>query len=289
MILHQSYLSVNWQSPVNCSHALNRGLVAWWIVAPHWSGGTTLRDLFGRCHGTLTSMAPATDWKGPQGRRGGFGCLSFANLTDDYVTASKVGNWSGGDGTVMMWARKTAATAGSNDYLMWTHFTSATDRIFMEVETQSAGGGTDSPQISAAWAGFDTNRFVFSPVIMIGRWYHVAITWAVGVPMRMYVDGVLVSTSVNNFAAQTATATERIGNYASGSLSFGGDIDDVRRFERQLSAVEVSATYQESLAGHPGTLNRLPLPRYAPQGGGFIDNTNPILRHILACRQFDAP
>ena len=54
---------INWQSPVNYNDGLTKGLVAWWLVAPHWQGGVTFRDLCNRNHGTLTDMDPSSDWR----------------------------------------------------------------------------------------------------------------------------------------------------------------------------------------------------------------------------------
>jgi hypothetical protein len=75
----------------------------------------------------------------------------------------------------------------------------------------------------------------------LNSWRHLAVTWD-GATLRIYVNGA--------FVAQRATSTTRIVNSA-GALRFGGNtswanewfkgaIDDIRIYNRNLSAAELS-------------------------------------------------
>ena len=83
-----------------------------------------------------------------------------------------------------------------------------------------------------------------------GQWHQVAAEWnnLTGV-MQLYVDGQLQATAIGPTGTRTAPPSLRLGSiqagYAAGFL--GGALDDVRLFDRTLSAAEVV-----------GTLNRAP-------------------------------
>ncbi len=79
------------------------------------------------------------------------------------------------------------------------------------------------------------------------QWYHIAATGAFNSsgPHELYVNGVLVS-SVNTSAASKPSTynTPRLGNYGSAHKidqnAFGGQMDNFRIFDKQLSATEVN-------------------------------------------------
>src|ERR1700758_579024 len=78
--LFSRHAFVDTTSPVNWAHALNTGLLSWWMVLPQWAGGLTWFDLTRRNPGTLTNFAsPGTltnGWNAPN-RQGGFGHLAL--------------------------------------------------------------------------------------------------------------------------------------------------------------------------------------------------------------------
>ena len=81
----------------------------------------------------------------------------------------------------------------------------------------------------------------FSP--SIGKWHHVVGTWD-GVTMSIYVDGVLRnSASPRTGTLDTGTTSKFVGKYTISGYEFYGLIDEVRVYNRALSADEVRALY----------------------------------------------
>lgn len=77
-----------------------------------------------------------------------------------------------------------------------------------------------------------------------GVWHHVAGTWD-GSNLRLYVDGALIAGP----SAQTVNAVSNVNNFniardsANDNAYFPGTIDDVRVYNRALSALEVKQLY----------------------------------------------
>lgn len=71
-----------------------------------------------------------------------------------------------------------------------------------------------------------------------GQWYHVAATWD-GSTVRIYVNGVLETTQARTGTIGIDTRTLYIGGRP-GSDQFDGRLDDVRLYNRALSAEEVA-------------------------------------------------
>ncbi len=210
-----------------------RGLVGWWCPSINPRGGNRLFDLspFGNT-GTLTNMTN-DDWV----VSGGAGALDFENLSDDFVSydSSKIPM---AEGAVSVWVHKVAATALSNDYMIWTHLATNTDRIFFELQTYVVGGNTN-PKFLAGFGVNDPPKYAFSTTFSLLRWYHLVLNWKNGFPTQLYQDGVLVGTSTDNYTTQSQVSTERIGNYDPAVLGFGGYIDDFRRYTRRLTPAEI--------------------------------------------------
>jgi hypothetical protein len=102
-----------------------------------------------------------------------------------------------------------------------------------------------------------------SGVVTALAWQHVAFTWDGGTTaaaIKIYRNGRQVDTTDGNqgsfTAAGTGAQTFWIGRQGSGQ-PYGGLFGDVSTYSRGLSAAEVAALYQESLAGNPTRYNWL--------------------------------
>jgi hypothetical protein len=90
---------------------------------------------------------------------------------------------------------------------------------------------------------------------VVGEWMHVAMTWDVDGYMRLYVDGIEVDTGVNmtteTFEGRNAT-NHYIGRtgYGIDGRNWDGRIDEVRVYNRQLTAAEI-ALLAEATAKSP--------------------------------------
>ncbi len=118
-------------------------------------------------------------------------------------------------------------------------------------------GSTDGClEISINTSG--TTRTVFTPAgtIRPGRWYHVAVTYANGTAPKVYVNGV-ESAYVSQSAGSGTDVDESAGPFLVGSWNhdgsltpggpagwFDGKIDDVRVYNRALSAEEIMQLYR---------------------------------------------
>ena len=222
--------------------------------------GYTLLDRSGRGnHGTLQNMTQS-DWVGD----GNGWALDVANQTNDAVTYTIPGI-SMDAGTVSFWAKKQEAIADVTDYILWSVVTSATNRLYLEVIINAAAFGTSNPVWHANFGNI-ASGFCFFEGVTTNIWYHVACTWAVGRPMEIYVNGRRGTPTTANYTAQSAT-TERIGNYSTLSVSWGGLIDDFGRWSRALSHAEINTIYNMSRGG----LGRLAIqgpPRHAYKAAG---------------------
>jgi len=98
-------------------------------------------------------------------------------------------------------------------------------------------------------------------VISLGKWQHVAVTWNGNTSVanaQIYVNGVAVSRSGGSDGSDTRTSDSGksliIGECASSTCAFNGLIDEVRIYNRALSAAEIQALYKSG-AATVGTIN----------------------------------
>jgi len=77
-------------------------------------------------------------------------------------------------------------------------------------------------------------------------WHHVVLTWASGDPLRLYVDGVLLTAS-SAFAGTLDAGTGGVClgafNTAAPSLFYTGSLDEAAIYTSQLSAMQVATHY----------------------------------------------
>ncbi len=248
---------IDWQEPINRGCPLNDGLVSWYLAGPAQGRSTVWRDLNGRNHGTFfADTAPAPTWVPGTGRPGGFGALAFDG-DEDYVNL------------------------GSNPYTEITAPITITAWIYMMMDTTSYTGivvrtsvYNEANSMFAFYLGSGGNsrklQFIMGgpPVPIItdtnlivpeDKWTFVAISATTSQTIFardqfiQSLDGIEGSPPYSGDVA-TIGAWYNAGNPAG---PFKGQIDDVRIFNRALSATELQQLYHESRLGHPDTLRRL--------------------------------
>lgn len=211
--------------------ANNLGLVGYWSFNEGTS--TQATDFSGRGNtGTLTNMsAPASATSGWGSGKLGTG-LNFDG-TDDYVSTTDIDFTTGG-WTLSAWI-KTTNTNGQ--------------RIF----SKGINDGSAQLWFLTFSGGIEMGWFVNSPFedvtasasvnVADGNWHHmVAVVGASTI--QLYVDGVAVGTPV----AHDGTPVTNDSNWLIGSLGgtaefFNGKIDEVRMYNRALTATEVLRQY----------------------------------------------
>jgi len=162
--------------------------------------------------------------------------------------------------------------------------------------------------ISAANLGFQLgdgstflNHIAPGPAINDGNWHHVAVTVerASSTGGRLYSDGVLVHTfdPTTRPGSIVNTSSLRMGQrYFAGQQPFGGAIDEVEIFDRELAAQEIDAIFA---AGSSGKCK--PPPMVIPCVGDCNEDGEVTVDELItgisialgiadlgACPQFDA-
>jgi hypothetical protein len=97
----------------------------------------------------------------------------------------------------------------------------------------------------------------------LNTWKHLAATWD-GSTQRLYVDGVQVAFSSLSGSATVSNSPLRFGGNAVWGEFFQGLIDDVRIYNRALSASEVNADRVTAVAAPTPTPTPTPAPTVAP-------------------------
>lgn len=252
MIDYRSYLSVNWQNPINWNHPLNKGTVAWWLNVPHWSGGTVWRDLGNRIHGTLTSMDPATDWaKGS--RIGGWGELDF-DATNDYIDVGGTDEMYFGNDDYCLSGWVNIGATGAHRGLL-AKASTTTPVWFFHIRTTGTIRFQYKKDNNQNFR-VETNG---STTVPDNTWTHI-LGQRTGTSGEIYIDGILQSiTTQGTFGTMKvlASTTEIARRTQTAAQHFLlGRLDDVRAWRRSFSETEVADIYQLSLQYYPGLLNR---------------------------------
>jgi hypothetical protein len=104
------------------------------------------------------------------------------------------------------------------------------------------------------------------PALPLRRWSHLAVTWD-GSVLRVYRDGVQVASHALSGAATVSDGPLRIGGNAIWPEFFKGDIDEVRVYDRALSASEIAADRDAAIT--PGAKR----PKTAISRGGNVRRT----------------
>ncbi len=215
--------------------SLEKGMVGYWKLDD--ASGTSATDSSGNANtGTLTN--------GPTWTTGQIGGATDFDGTNDYVDA---GNGSSlrlnGPLTMSFWMygrgssvdAYIAGTAGTNlEGYSCTHHNGATVYCYVQ-------SGANS--VSAA-VGTNT-------------WAHITLTWdgTTGTNgKKLYVNGTLQSQGTSSQSALSGWGNFRIGEDATATRTrFNGKVDELRVYNRVLSAEEVTKLYKTTAPDNPDT------------------------------------
>jgi hypothetical protein len=105
----------------------------------------------------------------------------------------------------------------------------------------SLGPGVWIGTLGDKWAwNTSPGNYMQSTASVTSGWHHIVGT-ADGTTNRLYVDGVQVASAAGTLG--DASGAGRIGDYSGGGYNWIGQIDDVRVYNRDLTASEVKALY----------------------------------------------
>lgn len=153
---------------------------------------------------------------------------------DDYVG---VGNYSADVGSISMWFKSEFSFNPSNWYALYGGSTSGSNWS-LGVNTFDDTNSIDFSirgSFGATLTAKGTNHG--SDDAWLQQWHHVVATWNTSTGLQLFVDGVLDGT-VSGSTGSLATM-----NFTVGNTPFKGTIDEVRRYNRALSAQEVKQLY----------------------------------------------
>lgn len=261
------------------------GLVA--AFAPCITGPTGLRLLnFGRGgDGTLTNMDAPTDWVRSQGQY----CLDFDGTNDLVVSTRSVSF----PFTMSGWVCSDSATAVQT-VCSFGSTSATTPFAIIRLRGDLAGD-----PFEAVYYGTAENLAQSSTGYTVGRWHHVTGVFINASLVRLYVDGKLATT------ATTAGGTGTFNVFSIGALRrttdihfTDGKIDDVRIYNRALSASEIALLARrrgiayEPIPRHRRLVSRIvdPQPTAAAESTGFVAAypIRKLLRGQYATRKQDA-
>ena len=201
------------------------GLVGYWKLDD--GSGTTARDYTGNGNtGTLSGSTLPTWISGKIGGGLNFNGAGYVNVPAATSLQLTTGTWS-------VWV-KTTDSSHTMGVLSLASSNSGTGFvIYMQSGAASVYGMTG----------------LSSGVISDGKWHFLTLAFnGSGSPAYMYVDGVQVSTATQG-TITTGSFAFRIGQGIDGSWPvFYGTLDDVRIYNRALSASAVVALYNASKA-----------------------------------------
>lgn len=210
--------------------------------------GTTAYDSSGNGHdGTLQSGMDAAIDSLP----GAVGtALSFDGVDDGAEIASFADLNIATDGSFsqFLWFKKSTdcgANAGSDNEVMATRYGSGfTDRTWW------FGCTASSDALAIRFYGSSSSAIVIGPVIDDGQWHHGGWIYDANVgEVRLYLDGTEVNSQSYTLDADMNLANPLcIGSYDAqcddSRFYFRGELDDVRLYNRVLTAPEIQNLYQ---------------------------------------------
>jgi len=226
-------------------HPLNKGLVL--RLDMRFQGGLSLRDLKGSNNVTLTN-SPL--WRGALGRPGGIGSILVDDALSQYASTAvaafvsmpfSMGCWFRADDVANVLTCISLGSTSNGFYRLFLHGATGGDPI--GAQQQEVAGGS---AFAVTSTGFSLNT-----------WHHGMAVFSSSVLREVYIDG--GSKGTNSTSVVPITPNDTSIGRNTGNPGFpeymSGNIDDVRLFNRALSATEVAEIYSLSKQVYDPTWN----------------------------------
>jgi hypothetical protein len=222
---------------VTVSNAVPSGLVLA-LGFNEGTGGTATDASGAGNHGTLSGATWST-----AGRFGG--AVSFDGV-NDLVTIADTASLDLTTGmTLEAWVRPTTIN-GWETVLLKEAGTELAYALYADNNGNDSGG----PRRPGAWIrqGGTSYSTLATSQLTVNQWTHLAATYD-GSALHIYVDGTLASSLSRTGSINVTTGALRIGGNNVWSEWFNGLIDEVRVYNRPLSAAEISADMNLAIGG----------------------------------------
>jgi chitodextrinase len=202
--------------------------MAYWKVDE--SSGTSATDAAGSYHGTLMNGVTRV-----AGRLNG--AVQFDGV-NDYVALPNI-DVAGSALTIAAWVRHHSfPTGGDQRILSKATDTSEQGHYWMLSQIRSGG---ERLRFRLRAGGTTKTLIASSGNLPLNAWYHAAATYD-GTTMRLYYNGVQVGSTAKSGAIATNTGVGvNLGRNPDGAKYLHGALDDVRLYNRALTAAEINA------------------------------------------------
>ena len=251
----------------------NSGLVGYWSFE-EGKGNSKTFDRSGRGNtGTLTNMDPLTDWVNGATSTGQ--ALDFDGV-DDLVNAGSGASLDDlASYTVSAWIRPESLGDSSFGRIVDKDNGNANGWLFFVCTSGVAPTCTSSLRLNHDFTGTDGSWSSANNSITLNQWQHVAVTYSPSATTNdpiFYINGVVSAISSEN----TPTLSDdtdgvnnlRIGDRSALDRSFDGQIDEVRIYNRILSADEITRLYNLKKPKVVSGINNTGLVAYWPLDEG---------------------
>ena len=216
----------------NFGVANTQGLVGYWTFDQKTTNWNTGQELDSSGNGNILSLSSMSITTSPIAGKIGQG-MFFNGINNNMGTTTFSSNIPAGASprTVALWMRPTTALLNGEAPFMYG-LQSASDGFYFVVFSNGElcvgqWGGGDSPCTSAG-------------AIAINAWYDIVETYD-GTTAFLYVNGLLIGSTARSFSTTPVGLT--VGSAAGNVGFFQGIIDDVRVYNRALSATQVLQLY----------------------------------------------
>jgi hypothetical protein len=247
---------------VSVASSINSGLLGLW----HFSEGAGATSVDTSGNGNTALLA-----NGPKWTPGYTGDAVQVNGTSSYVEAP-VGAWFGANNPL------TAAA--------WVYATSGTNGPIFGVTSTSPPGGWNMPFLSIVgstvygWIwNVGAGNTAISATVSLDAWHYLAITYTPGTGETFYVDGAAVGSKTGTYSASGASdywSTEVSSRIAGMNAYLVGRIDEVRAYNRALSAAEISTLATARLSCSGGTCAACPVGQTSCSGSCVTTTSNDV-------------
>jgi hypothetical protein len=218
------------------------GLLGWWVLDA--SSGTIADDSAGSDNGTLGGTNPPTWTDGllPDGATGD--ALAF-QATNSYVLLTNSSNlYNLPQFSIVAWIRPTSVTADGNAHCIVDRGNAPPDSGWA---FQISQGNDGDLELFIGYTSDFLQQYSVGGVLAVNTWARVVATWdgtAVASHVHFYVDSAEVtygnSTNPTGARADDSQNGAGIGCLDGSGGSLGGEMYDLRIYDRALSAGEIT-------------------------------------------------
>ena len=209
---------------------ITTGLIGHWRLDE--TSGTTATDSAGSNNATMQSGLDATN----DSTNGAVWTALTFDGTDDYISVANTFGLTG-DASVSAWFRKDGDGVDNTPHI-FNFYTNASDEWGVSI-TNSNGNLSIQDDIDGV-----ANNNLYTTPTTTGQWHHVVAVLD-SLENKLYLDGVLIGSGTSTInTIDSIGNTFYIGSKRGNWQFFEGLIDDVRIYDRALSAEDIEALYE---------------------------------------------